>query len=164
MLYSKSTGGFYSRNIHTNIPDDAVEITDKQYQQLLRGQAFGRSIISTKNGVPFLAQQSPLLITTLKEQKISQLWAAFKEYQRKRIDPEDLTLATSCANGGSIKGKAVQEWVLNLWEKYYKIKKQISACTTADELSTIVIDPSVCGELPYTIAELNLEAAISIRP
>ena len=53
MFYSKSTGGFYSRDIHgENIPLDAVEITAEKYKKLLDSQAHGQSIQSDCEGRP----------------------------------------------------------------------------------------------------------------
>ena len=58
MFYSKTTGGFYSTEIHgNNIPADAVEITSEQHQALLEGQSQGKLIQADKNGYPFLADQ-----------------------------------------------------------------------------------------------------------
>ena len=56
MLYSKSTGGFYDREIHgDNIPADAVEITAEEHAALLEGQSQGKRIQADENGYPFLA-------------------------------------------------------------------------------------------------------------
>ena len=55
MLYSKSTGGFYSRTIHGKAtPSDAVEISEDYYLALLQGQAEGKQISSDENGYPEL--------------------------------------------------------------------------------------------------------------
>lgn len=69
MLYSKSTGGFYSRDIHgDNIPSDAVEITDEQYAALLEGQSQGKVISADEEGNPILIDPptapSPILSCT----------------------------------------------------------------------------------------------------
>ena len=56
MYYSKSTGGFYSRDIHGgNIPPDAVEITADAHRALLEGQSTGIVIVSDADGFPALA-------------------------------------------------------------------------------------------------------------
>ena len=55
MLYSKTTGGFYSRAIHgDNIPADAVEITADEHSALLEGQSQGKLIQADANGHPVL--------------------------------------------------------------------------------------------------------------
>lgn len=63
-LYSATTGGFYL-DPHPNpenapdIPSDAVEITDEQYNALLDGQSNGQKIIADQNGYPMLEDYPP---------------------------------------------------------------------------------------------------------
>lgn len=53
MFYSKSTNGFYDTNIHgTNMPADAVEITDATYSSLMAAQAGGKIIQANSKGAP----------------------------------------------------------------------------------------------------------------
>ena len=60
MYYSKSTGGFYDREIHgDNIPADAVEITPEQHAALMAGQAEGKVIAADENGYPILQDPPP---------------------------------------------------------------------------------------------------------
>lgn len=55
MFYSKSTGGFYSREIHgDNIPADAVEITEAEHAALIEGHSIGKVIVADENGRPIL--------------------------------------------------------------------------------------------------------------
>ena len=58
MFYSKSTNGFYNLQIHgAGIPNDAVEITQDLYNQLLAGQSAGFTIIANEEGLPSLAEK-----------------------------------------------------------------------------------------------------------
>ena len=60
MFYSKSTGGFYSREIHgDNIPADAVEITVTEHAALIEGQSQGKCIVADANGRPALQDPAP---------------------------------------------------------------------------------------------------------
>ncbi|KAE9639050.1 phage tail protein [Pseudomonas sp. PB106] len=54
MFYSKSTGGFYNPAINTNIPSDAVEITQEYWMELLNGQSSGKIIVANDDGYPVL--------------------------------------------------------------------------------------------------------------
>ena len=55
MFYSKSTGGFYSAEIHGDaIPADAVEITTTEHATLLAGQSTGQRIEADEHGRPIL--------------------------------------------------------------------------------------------------------------
>lgn len=52
MFYSKSTGGFYSPEIHAKMPSDVVEITAEQHQELINAQSQGKVIVGDDNGYP----------------------------------------------------------------------------------------------------------------
>jgi len=55
MYYAKSTGGFYAKEIHgTNIPKDAVEITEEYWEKLLQEQSLGKQIVPDDKGYPIL--------------------------------------------------------------------------------------------------------------
>ena len=95
----------------------------------------------------------------LKAQAVNQLWRNYKAHQQKYVDAEDLTLATLCASQGSAKGSAVQLWVMNLWAQYYTVRDAITVAGTEEELSAIDLTAESYGEPPYTIRELNEEAA-----
>lgn len=60
MFYAKSTGGFYSADIHgEGIPADAVEISGAEHAALLEGQAQGKCIVADVSGRPVLAERAP---------------------------------------------------------------------------------------------------------
>lgn len=54
IYYSKSTNGFYIDSIHKAMPDDVIEITQAQHQELILGQSNGKIISSDENGNPVL--------------------------------------------------------------------------------------------------------------
>lgn len=54
VFYAASTGGFYLDAMHKHIPDDAVEIDERDYEALLAGQAAGREIKPGPDGKPLL--------------------------------------------------------------------------------------------------------------
>ncbi len=61
MFYSKTTGGFYSSEIHgDSIPVDAVEITDAVHAALIEGQSQGKRIVADENGFPMLVDPPKL--------------------------------------------------------------------------------------------------------
>ena len=101
-------------------------------------------------------------VEELRAQLEDTLWRNFKTYQRKFVDPEDLTLANTCAAGGSEKGAAVQQWVLALWAQYYTVKDQLAAAETLEALRQVDISTAELTPPPYTIRELNEEAAATL--
>lgn len=60
MLYSKLTNGFYCKSVHSpeQIPNDALEITDRLYNTLMSEQSAGAVIVPDKNGMPVTIIQS----------------------------------------------------------------------------------------------------------
>lgn len=53
MFYAPSTGGFYDPSIHgTNIPSDAISISDAEYDNLLAELSAGKVIVIGANGKP----------------------------------------------------------------------------------------------------------------
>ncbi|MFI7864491.1 phage tail protein [Ectopseudomonas khazarica] len=61
-LASRTTGGFYDPKAHKDIPEDAVEITDEKYRELLTGQSSGQVIVWA-DGIPQLGQPQPPAVT-----------------------------------------------------------------------------------------------------
>lgn len=59
IFFSAQTNGFYIREIHKNIPADAVEITVEEWRALLDGQAQGKMIAADARGFPVLKDPPP---------------------------------------------------------------------------------------------------------
>lgn len=112
-----------------------------------------------ENKYTFVGEWLPQSVEELRAQLENQLWGNYKTYQRTYVDPEDLTLANTCAAGGSAKGAAVQQWVLELWARYYEVKDQLAAAETLEALRAVDVSTAELTPPPYTIRELNEEAA-----
>ena len=55
-FYSPGTRGFYQSDIHSIIPDDAIEITAEEYHQLANDQQNGMEITPGADGSPVLTE------------------------------------------------------------------------------------------------------------
>lgn len=168
MKYYWKDGGFYIDEIHFEldpetgeytVPAGYTEITEELYHNLLDGQVAGKRIVTGADGLPELTDPPALSLDERKTAAVAHLWSNYKRHQQKYVDPEDLTLAVVCAAKGSIKGAAVQAWVLSLWATYYQVKDAIEAAVDADALAAINLVPDAENVPPYTIRELNEEAA-----
>lgn len=77
MFYSKTTGGFYTCEIHgDNIPGDAVEITEAEHAALIEGQALGKRIVADESGRLILQDLPP----PTAEQIIAQYTGAVQQH------------------------------------------------------------------------------------
>lgn len=117
-------------------------------------------------GVPLKVVDGALTadMTGAKAKACNTLWKNYKAFQTKYVDAEDLTLASLCASGGSAKGKAVQAWVMGLWQTYYAVKDQLEAVQDLEGLNAIELTADGYGTPPYTIRELNVEASAVMNP
>lgn len=57
--YSESTGTTYIKGIHKNIPNDAVEMSDELFDQVI-ANASPEKVRGHKDGLPFLLDPPPL--------------------------------------------------------------------------------------------------------
>lgn len=78
MLYSKKTGGFYDKTIHSNIPADVVEISAARHTELLDGQSAGQRIVSDEKGYPILMDEP--------KPTAAQIWERIKAERDRRAD------------------------------------------------------------------------------
>ena len=84
MFYAKSTGGFYTPEIHGDkIPSDAVEITEAQHAELLAGQSAGKAISTDADGKPVLTDPP----ASTHEQLLAQAQAARAAAYKAEADP-----------------------------------------------------------------------------
>lgn len=88
MRYSKSTGGFYTTEIHGDaIPADAVEITPEFHAELLAGQSAGKIIVAGNDGNPVLQDAPPLSKKQLNDLRASEIKAELDSLDAKSIRP-----------------------------------------------------------------------------
>lgn len=153
---------FYAPGISPEIPAGAVEISDEYWSELLSAQSAGKRITAGADGIPIAVEPPPPTLEERKAAAVDQLWTNYKSHQQKYVDPEDLTLATLCAAQGSAKGAAVQQWVMALWSDYYQVRDRIDAAHDIGELGSINLAPDPENVPPYTIRELNEEAAAAL--
>lgn len=106
--FAASTNGFYSPEINgTDIPKDAVEITEEKWVALLNGQSEGKLISADKAGNPILvdfpAPTKEEIITMAGSQKARMIAEATVQIGPLQ-DAEDLGIATD------EEAKALKEW------------------------------------------------------
>lgn len=98
MFYSKFTGGFYEVEIHgRSIPNDAVEITRQQHEDLMTAQSNGKVIQGDKDGWPVALDPVALTGNDLILSQIAEAEAT--------ISPRRLREAALGTDGGWLKAK-----------------------------------------------------------
>ena len=143
MFYSKSTGGFYTREIHgDNIPADAVEITEVEHAALLEGQSQGKRIVADENGRPVLQDPPP----PTAEQIMSRLSARVQQWldeQARALGYDDIKTAITYAEEPAVpkfqqEGQALRRLRSLAWARYDEILNEVQAgqraIPTEDEL------------------------------
>lgn len=142
IFYARSTGGFYTENLHgENVPADAKVISKEVYEALLEGQSNGKVISSDEHGQPILVDPPP----PTPEQIIANMTAAVQQHldvkARERNYDGILSLCTYAASPNSkfaAEGQAGVEWRDAVWAKCYEILADVQAGTrpapTAEQL------------------------------
>lgn len=68
-FYSPSTRGFYLKALHgDSIPADAVEISEKLFNQVVTHRPASKVIVVDENGLPALADEAPISAEELQQQ------------------------------------------------------------------------------------------------
>lgn len=101
-------------------------------------------------------ENSAQKLQDMKNRAINQLWSNYKAFQRRYVDPEDLTLATTLSLANQPMGTAVRNWVFQLWDEYYVAKSLLEEAQTVDEINAIDVSVKLDAP-PYTIKQLNEE-------
>lgn len=131
MYYSKSTGGFYSPEIHGDrMPSDAAKITTATYNSLLAAQSNGKSIVPDENGNPIAVgpvAETPEQIIAKKIAEGDALITARLDAQARALGFDNITTAVVNASLpiGEYKqdvGAALLLWRARTWQKAEQIR------------------------------------------
>ena len=100
IYYSKANQAFYDSNIHSRLPEDAVEISHELHAALLAGQSSGQVIMPGKDGKPVLADPAPCPSSTwdgeqwhidpecaarLKAEQQDEMWERIKDKRHENL-------------------------------------------------------------------------------
>lgn len=131
MLYSASTGGFYTQAIHgENMPLDVVEIGAEAYAALIAGQASGKRIVAAQDGRPVLADPPPPSQDELIAAFTAQIQARLDAWARTRNYDGILsacTYATSSVPKFAAEGQAAVDLRDQTWAAAYIVLDDVLA-------------------------------------
>jgi hypothetical protein len=155
MFYSKSTGGFYSQELHgDSMPSDVVEITEAEHQSLIEGQAAGQCIIADANGRPALKDPEPPTPEQLQKRYTDEVQRHL-DAAAQALGYDHIASAVTYSEEPAVakfqaEGRAFRTWRSLVWDYAYGVLDAVQAGDRP--LPTI---PELIGELP----ELELPAA-----
>lgn len=130
MYYAKSTGGFYSAEIHgDNIPADAVEITADDHAALLAGQAQGKSIVADASGRPVLADPPKPTVAQLQ----ASAWNAYRAEAKIALDTSDVTVLRCVENAIAVPTE---------WAAYRTSLRAIVGAASGDPTQPLPVKPA----------------------
>ena len=131
MFYSKSTGGFYSVDINgSDIPNDAVVISNEEHAALLAGQAAGKVITVDAAGVPMLTDPAPPTQAQIKAALTGAIQQRLDDFARTRNYDNILsacTYATSTVAKFKTEGQACVNLLDATWAAAYTILANVQA-------------------------------------
>lgn len=151
MFYSKSTGGFYSVEINgSNIPADAVEVTNDEHAALLAGQAAGKRIVADENGLPVLADPPAPAAAQIEAAKVAIVQRHMDDAARA-LRYDDIATACTYADEPAVpkfqaEGMAFRSWRSLVWATCYAILDDVNA-----GLRDIPTDEELIAELPELV-------------
>lgn len=133
MFYSKSTGGFYSLDIHgIDVPSDAVAISSEQHDELMAGQAAGLRIVADSNGSPVLAEQPPPTLEQVEAMFVSAIQQRLDSFARTR-NYDGILSACTYASSTVARFQAEGQFAVALrdqtWAAAYDLLMQVQAGT-----------------------------------
>lgn len=159
MLYSKQTGGLYSRAIHgAAVPPDAVEISPAVYDAVFANPAPGKVLSHTAEGMPILVDPpAPLTSASVLCAAIDEAADAARskvagdplravEYDRARIEAE----AFAAADYQGEVPRTVAAWAIN-------------GRTPRQAAESILAEAAAYTEALYLLRETRLQAKELVR-
>ncbi|MFP1767243.1 tail fiber assembly protein [Lonsdalea quercina] len=121
--YAASTNAFYDTDINDVLPDDATEITDEEWLDMLYGQSQGKAITAGSDGKPTLIER---VLTS--EEILAQ--AVYKKTSlRAEADSAIAPLQDAVDLGIATDEEAA---VLNVWKKYRVLLNRVDTSTAPD--------------------------------
>lgn len=136
MFYSKTTNGFYDPAINDIIPDDAVEISLENWQDLIEGQSSGKIIKADDKGYPYL--EDPPAPT--KDQTVSILSSAIQQSLNTSATTwgyDNIVSGCSYANSTNAQyaadAAALIQWRDSVWEWANAAFETVAPGTTPNE-------------------------------
>lgn len=144
-FYSKSTGGFYSADVHNGdqIPTDAVQVPNDAYAALFAAQAAGKVIQPGEDGAP-VAVDRPGPTPTQSAASLSRAIQAHIDATARGLGYDNILAACSYADDATVpafqaQGQALRAWRANVWTSAIPVLDAIRAGSAPVQAAPILI-------------------------
>lgn len=118
---------FYSDELYSNIPSQAVPLGDEQYIALLNGQSRGKQIIADKTGYPVLIDPQPSAAHELNLDTLQ--WEISPEKQTALFAQQKESLLNKLADkADQLKNGLLAGYPQTEIESFYRQEKEALAC------------------------------------
>nr|WP_243646020.1 tail fiber assembly protein [Volucribacter psittacicida] len=141
--------GFYLQGIHS-IPESAVEISKEIYDELMKGQSQGKTIIADENGSPILIEPQPSPCHILKGSE----WVIDENKQQAYL----ASLRQQLSN--DIDNKAAD--ISTYWTRFINEYQEREAAALAFKQADYQGEPSVYITSFSSVAGLDNQAAVEL--
>lgn len=126
---------FYSDELYSNIPSQAVPLSDEQYIALLNGQSQGKQIIADKTGYPVLIDHQPSAAHVLNLDSLQ--WEISPEKQVELfIDEKNSLLITLANKADALKSGLLVGYPQTEIESFYRQEKEALAWQADNKADT----------------------------
>lgn len=129
VYYSPSNKGFYSKEVHANIPADGIAIDADTHQMLLNGLAEGKVIITQGDIIRLVDMH---LMSTSLQIAIADAVQVMMDNKAKEFGYDSIFSAVTYADEPAVskfqmEGRALRAWRSRVWIKCYQIVEQVKA-------------------------------------
>lgn len=126
---------FYSDELYSDIPPQAVQLSDNQYIALLNGQSKGKQIATDKTGFPVLVEPQPSSAHVLNHDSLQ--WEISAEKQVELfIDKKNRLLATLANKADALKSGLLVGYPQTEIESFYRQEKEALAWQADNKADT----------------------------
>lgn len=135
IYFNPAEMAFYSDELYSDIPSQAVQLSDNQYIALLNGQSKGKQIATDKTGFPVLVEPQPSSAHVLNHDSLQ--WEISAEKQVELfIDKKNRLLTTLANKADALKSGLLVGYPQTEIESFYRQEKEALAWQADNKADT----------------------------
>lgn len=146
IYFSKSVDNFVSTDLWNTLPEDAVEVSDEEYNAFLDARNAGKVIMGDDTGKPYIADRPPPSPEQIKTMIVDAVQRRLDDFAKTRAYDGILsaaTYATSTVPNFATEGQYAVEVRDATWSKLYQILAEVEAGTRPIPAGYADIEPEL---------------------